>query len=319
MDDAMPQPPEPFTNQGVPFLPPPVRTVPTTPTAPTAWSPPSDPFANAPQMSVAPNPPPKRRRTGVLVGVGALVVAGVVAGVMVLGGGESNASYDLQAATKAAAEAQNVAFEMTMDAGPVQMTMAARLDVEGQLMAMTAEMPIVADSGSIEAIIDIGGKVMYMNASGFPGAEGLPTKWISMDLSKVPGVAQSFGGFTDVNPLDAAGLFENATTVQDKGLEPLQGEEVKHYVVTVDLAAAMAAQPDLFEQVDAAGADLPETIDYDVWVTEDNQLRRMSFTMDLAGQTIDMDMTVTAVGTIDPIVVPAADEVTDITDMLPAG
>ncbi len=272
---------------------------------------------SATEIVVEPSPPPKRRRTGALVGVGAVIVAAVVAGVVLLNGGKSEASYSLQAASKAAAKAQNVAFEMKIDAGPVQMTATTRLDVEQQLMAMSATMPITADAGSIEAIIDVGNKVMYMDASAFPGAGELPTKWISMDLSKVPGAADSFGGLTGTNPLDTAGLFRDATTVKDEGLEDLNGEQVKHYVVTIDTAEALAAQPDLFDQIDDLGATLPDTIDYDVWVTEDNQLRRMSFTMDVAAQTMVVDMTVTAIGTIEPIVVPADAEVTDMTDLLP--
>ncbi len=274
-------------------------------------------IAQIAQIELEPTPPPKRRRTGLLVGVGAVVVAAVVAVVVLLGGGSSDATYSLKAATKGAAEARNVAFEMTMSAGPVQMTMTARVDVAAELTAMKAELPALADV-VVDAIIDTGNQVMYMDASAFPGAEQLATPWISMDLSKVPGAAESFGA-TAVNPLDAAALFEDAATVVDKGVEEVNGEQVKHYVVTVDLAEAMAAQPGMFDQIDALGGDLPDTLDYDVWVTEDNQMRRLSFGMDVAGQTVSMDMTVTAIGTIDPIVIPADDDVTDITDMLPAG
>lgn len=284
-------------------------------------TPPTDPFAlppTIPQIEVEPTPPPKRRRTGLLVAAGAVVIAAVVAGVVLLGGDKSDASYSLQAAAEGAAAAQNVAFEMELNAAGQQVTMAASIDVEHQLMSMSAEMPMFSDSGELSMIMDIENKVMYMDGSAFPGG-ALPTKWVSLDLSKLPDVGDSFGSLTGANPLDTARLFENAANVQDKGVEDLNGEKVKHYVVTVDLDEAIAAQPGLLDGLGDVGADLPDTIDYDVWVTEDNQFRRMSFSMEYAGQTADVDMRVTSVGTIEPIVLPAADEVTDITEMLPEG
>jgi hypothetical protein len=155
-----------------------------------------------------------------------------------------------------------------------------------------------------------------MDASAIPGADELPTDWISMDLSNIPGGDQSFGSLASSNPLDTAKLFDSAKKVQDKGVEEIDGEKVKHYVVTVDLAAALAASPEARKQFEQLGTDLPDTLDYDVWVTEDNSLRRLAFTMEAVGQTLSTEMTVTDIGTIDPIVLPAPDDVTDMSELL---
>lgn len=285
-------------------------------------TPPLDPFAlppTIPQIEVAPTPPPKRRRTGLLVAVGAVVVAAVVAGVVLLGGDKSDASYSLQAAATRAAEAHNVAFAMTMDAAGQRIEMTSRIDVDGGLFAISGVVPMLSDSAAVGIIMDATNEIMYMDASAFPGAEGMATKWVSVDLSKVPQFAITFDALTGTNPLDAARLFQAATDVQDKGVEDLNGEQVKHYVVTVDTAESIAAQPGLLGELDGVTTGLPETIVHDVWVTEDNELRRVFMEFEVDGQTARLDMTVTAVGTIEPIVLPAADDVTDITDMLPAG
>jgi hypothetical protein len=56
--------------------------------------------------------------------------------------------------------------------------------------------------------------------------------------------------------------------------------------VTVDVAAAIAASPQAGSKL--AGVDLPDTVTYDVWVTSDNQLRRASFDVTVADQTVAM-------------------------------
>ena len=260
---------------------------------------------------------PKKGRKGVLVGVGAalLVVAAIVVAIFVAGSGDSDA-YSLKAAAQGAAEAKNVAFEMKATAAGEDLTMAARLDADRQLMAMSIDMPALSEGGSIDAVMDMGAKVMYMDASAIPGAGEIPTKWISIDLSTMPGAEESFGSLTSSNPLDTAALFENASAVVDKGVEEVGGEKVKHYVVTVKVDDLVAKQPGLGDQFDSLGGTLPETVDYEVWVTEGNELRRMSFTLDVAGQTVVTDMKVTAIGTIDPIDIPAADDVTDMSKLL---
>lgn len=284
----------------------------------------ADPFSAPPQPPFAPPSAevwvqpedPKRRRKGVLlaVGVGVLVVIAAIVGVLVLRSGGAADAYSLQAAAESASRADKVAFEMRMEAMGLDVEMTARVDNEAQLMAFTASMPVLSEDGAIEMVMDVGEKVVYMDASLLPGGDESPTKWLSFDMSQMPGMEEELSSITGSNPLDAAALFQDAAAVEDLGLEDLDGEQVKHYRVTVDVAELTKAQPGLFDQLE--GIDLPSTVDYDVWVTEDNQLRRMSFELDVLGGPITTEMTVTAVGDIEPVVLPPADEVTDMTDLL---
>ncbi len=282
---------------------------------------PSDPFASPPQplvpaIAVIPANPPRKRRSGLLVGVAVVAVIGAIVGVVLATRGDSDAGYSLKAASSSAAAADKVAFEMRMSAMGADITMTARMDTEAGLMAMSAELPTMEGS-SLDIVMDIGNRQMMMDASAFPlGAEQVPTKWVGIDLSKVPGAEDQFGSLTGTNPLDTARMFETASNVEEVGIEDLQGESTKHFIVTVDLADAMAAQPGVFDQIGEAADALPDTIDYDVWVTEDNQLRKLAFSLDMLGQSVSLEMRVTAIGDIEPIVVPSPDEITDITDML---
>jgi hypothetical protein len=282
---------------------------------------PFDPFAAPPQVlpdvAVVPANPPRKKRSGLLVAVAAVAVVGAIVGVVLATRGGSDAGYSLKAASSAAADANKVAFEMRMNAMGTDITMTARLDTEARLMAMSTELPTMEGGSPVDIVMDLGNLRMIMDASAFPfGAAQVPTKWVGIDLSKVPGVEDQFGSLTGTNPLDTARMFETASNVEEVGLEDLDGESTKHFIVTVDLADAMAAQPGVFDQIGDTADALPDTIAYDVWVTEDNQLRKLSFSLDMLGQAISLEMRVTAIGDIEPIVMPSPDEITDITDML---
>lgn len=279
--------------------------------------PPTDPFAMPPMVQVAEHvpTPPSRRAWPWVIGAVAVVIA-VVGAVVFATRGDSDAGYSLKSASSAAAAADKVAFEMSLDSMGMTMTLDARIDTQLELMAMSAELPTM-EGGSIDIVIDVGNQQLMMDASQFPmGAAQVPTKWVGIDLSKVPGAEDQFGSLTGTNPLDTAWMFETATNLVEVGIEDLDGESTKHFIVTVDVADAIAAQPGVFDQLGDDAALLPETIDYDVWVTEDNQLRKLAFSLEMLGESVNLEMHVTAIGDIDPIVVPSPDEVTDISDML---
>lgn len=311
----------------------PFRVPPTLPTVPTVTTPPSPaaaPFAppsvgtssmatSVPEVRIEPEDP-KRRRKGVLLGagVGILAIVAVIVGVLLVGSGDDAEAYSLQAAATSAQAADTVAFTMHLEAAGMSIDMDARVDAAAKMMAMSAEMPTIAD-GTFSMIMDLGAERLYMDASTMPGGEAAPTKWISFDMSQIPGLDQDFGALTGTNPLDAAVLFDGASNVKALGMEDLNGEQVKHYVVTVSLDELKKAQPGVFDQLGDDAAELPSTVDYDVWVSKDSQLRKLAFAMSVLGQSVSMEMLVTAVGDIEPIVVPADDEVTDMTDLMAGG
>ena len=124
-------------------------------------------------------------------------------------------------------------------------------------------------------------------------------------------LAQSTG-----NPLDMTKAFDTAKSVVEVGMEDFRGEQVKHFVVTVDMAAALVASPSMEKQFEALGDELPSEITYDAYVTADSQLRRLTYSMEIAGQTISAEMVFTALDSIEPIVIPGPDEVTDFSELM---
>lgn len=270
-------------------------------------------------VDVVPQAAPQRRSKW-LIGGAVAAVAAVGVGVFALVGGsdKAHAGYSLTAASASAETAQNVAYELTMsigDSGAVTAT--GRFDIEHQLVAMDMSMPQAGDK-PISFVVDLGKTTMYMDASAFGDAGTMLTKWVSVDFGKVPAMKEMLGQASSTNnPLDVAKVFANAKSVEDLGTEDFRGEQVKHYKVTVVTADALAAYPALKEQVDKLGKDFPAEMVYDVYVTADSQLRRIVYEIEASGKTTKADVVYTAIGTVEPIVIPSTDEVTDISGMLP--
>jgi hypothetical protein len=61
---------------------------------------------------------------------------------------------------------------------------------------------------------------------------------------------------------------------------------------------------------------LPGSVTLDVWVTADNQLRRVSFDTEVAGQPIAMQLDMNASDEPLGVELPAESEVVDLTDLL---
>lgn len=313
--------------------------VPTLPPAPprlpeAPWAPPGMPPQAAPSLpsipleAVSPPTPRSRGPLFALLAVIALVAVGVGALFALRGGGgddqlvEAGESFSLAAAAQQATEASTVRYDVEMSMGGLgEFTMGGGIDNDAQLM--TIEMDAAAlfggatDFGGFQAIIDIGNGVMYMSN---PAELGLPVDadWVSIDLASIAEQSgMSIEDFQDqlsANPFDVAQLFTQAADVVDVGAETIDGVEVRHYVVTVDLADALAANPQLDGQFDLSeiGADLPGEIDYDVWVTEGNQLRRMKFALDAFGQEMTVEMNITEVDVPLDVVIPDPADVADL-------
>ena len=282
------------------------------PTGPAAWSPPT-PTPPAPTPP-APDPSPTPRRAGLLVvAVIALLALGVGAFVAIdSSGGDDLAlptvdAYSLTAAAEAAIAARTVEFDLTVEATDLgAVTVSGAVDNEAGLMTVSSDLSgllgigetIPLGEGSAELLLDSESATMYIGASGFGELLGTETPWISVDLgvlAEQTGVTlEELQAETFLDPTEPAQLLLDADDVTEVGMEAIDGVETKHFQVTVDLGAALAAVPSqLGEEV--PDVELPETVVYDVWVTADNELRRAAFEADVVGQSVSMvlDMTTT--------------------------
>jgi len=272
----------------------------------------------SPSMSPPPDQPPPGsptpRRAGLLVvAVLALLALGVGAFVAIdHSNGDDLAlpatdAYSLAAAAEAALAARTVEFDLTVDTtGVGAATVSGAVDNEAGVMTVSSDLSgllgidqtIPLDEGSVELLLDTETATMYVGASGFGELLGTDTPWISVDLgvlAEQTGVTlDELQAETFIDPTESAQLLLDADDVTEVGMATIDGVETKHFQVTVDLAAALAAVPPQLGD-DVAEVDLPETVVYDVWVTGDNELRRAVFDVEVAGQTVSMvlDMTTT--------------------------
>jgi hypothetical protein len=254
-----------------------------------------------------------------VVGIGAVAL---VAG---RGGGEGGDAdaYSLAAASQRTANADTVVYEMTMSVGALgEVRMDGGVDNEAQLMTLTMDMGALSgDDASMEMIVDVGGGVAYVRADEFGEMLPMDAEWFSMDLETLAAMnGESLADLQDqfaVDPTDTATLFQDVEAVE-VGIEEIDGQQVKHYRVDIDVEAALAATPQAQQQLDDAGmaGELPDTITYDVWVTEDNQLRRLTFELPVMGETMRTQLDMTSVDEPLEVEIPTGDAVADITDLI---
>ena len=120
--------------------------------------------------------------------------------------------------------------------------------------------------------------VMYMSMPPMT-PEG---KFLRLDLNDPNSPLGSLGGVTQGDPLETFKAFdEGLRDVKYLGSEDVDGEEMDHYVLTVDGKAAAKAQG-------APAGSVPKELTYDLWLDENDLMRRVQYTMAGGGVTISM-------------------------------
>jgi hypothetical protein len=295
------------------------------------FSPPSNASAQWPQTPLLGEVPlvPSQKAAKKKGGRGRRL-AGLFAALAVVGGSagaawmiRDNEAADAYSLTQSAQSAQNVkgaALEMTIKYGD-QGSMTASTVIDGTTgrMKTTADYSAIdgeSGVGDVEMYLDVQGKTMYYNAEQM-GLAGVTTEYVSLSLSD--DAAGSDGGaaldpFKGANPLDVAPILAAADSVEELGFEQVNGEKVKHYEVTLDQATALGISE---ESQSEFGDAVLDVVVYDVYVSEDNQLRRMAYDYTIAGQTISFDVLVTALSEAPEIVLPTPEQTTDMTELFP--
>jgi hypothetical protein len=312
---------------GLPDLPPPTMPVsapPAVPLPPTAPFP--APFTTEPTVSVVIHEPPKRRRTGLLIAGAALVVATLgVGGTLLLlrDDDPADATYSLTEAADQAASATSVAFTMTVDMLGQRVVAEAETDTVAGLTHLSMNL---GDAGlgvdsTIEMLSDANAKVIYMKSAFFDElGMDVDTDWIKMDaefLSTMGGADGGlFGSASWGNPLDAAPLFAAAESVTDLGFDEVDGVRVKHYEVVVDTAAALATSPQIQQAFDDTDGELPKDLTYDVYVDEQNQIRRTATTVKAGATKVTADIVITPLTEPLHLELPDPGDVTDMSDLI---
>jgi hypothetical protein len=178
------------------------------------------------------------------------------------------AADELLDAMKAAiAENESTHVEMEMTGGGQTMSGTGDVSYAGDDTAMRMSMQIPQlGSGSIEMRMLDG--VMYMSMPPMT-PKG---KFIKIDTKDPNSPLGDLGGVTQGDPLATFDAFDaGLQDVEYVGVEDVDGEQMDHYVLTVDAAKAAKAQG---QQVQPG---MPETISYDMWIDEQDLMRRIEF------------------------------------------
>lgn len=258
-------------------------------------------------ISVEPTPKPRRGKFIAVLAVAVLSVGGFVTYLATAGPGDDE--YSLERAVAAAKQAESIEYEMTMSLGFMgEVSSEGRFDAATQRMAMNMDMSSLGGP-SMSMILDLQAGVAYLDTSGLDATDlgyEPPTRWVSMDVAD----AGSLGGLGGTeSPAAMVDPLANVEDVTDLGLEEFRGEQVRRYRVSIPFADLLAANPELAGQLSAIG-DLPDSVDYEVLVTQDNRLRSLTFELDLMGQTVSMEFVYLKFDDVDPVELPDPSDVT---------
>jgi hypothetical protein len=301
------------------------------------FAPPVTHLSSEPRGEFEPADAPRGRRRSVALAVAVLGVVALGIGALVaLTGDTSNRGdvaepYSLIAAAETAIGARTVEFDLSVSAAELaEVTVSGAVDNESQLVSVTTDlssllalgdvpMPL-GDGGEVALLLDGANGVVYLDASMLGGFLPSDAAWVSIDL----GVLAEQGGESlddlqgdfGFDPSQIAQSLLDADTVTEVGVETIDGVEVKRFRVDVDITAALAAVPQADLDAQLGDIELPDTVGYDVWVTADNQLRRVTFGTEIAGQPISMQLDMTTSNDALGLELPAESDVVDLTALL---
>lgn len=190
-------------------------------------------------------------------------------------------------------------------------------------------------TGRLEFVFD--GLVYYMRIpEGLTELAGAGHKWLKVDLEEAGGET----GGVDLGALQQANqnpaqlmqfLRGTSADIEELGEEKVRGVETTHYRATVDFDAAAERTADIGElsdeMRDQVRAEIErmkkqtglETLPVDVWLDEDDLVRRirMDFTFPLEGEEVGVEVTMDLFdfGVDVDVAPPPAEQTVDITEL----
>ena len=177
---------------------------------------------------------------------------------------------------KAAVENATTAhLSMTTGAGGMDITAEGQVDYSTEPPSMAMEMtnPMGGDQKMEIRLVD--GK-FYMNMGQL--SQG---KYYELSPDDPNNPLGEMSGLTEsMDPVRSFEQFASGLeTVTFVGTEDVDGEELDHYVLTLDTTKV--------DSLEDAGAQLPETLDYDLWLDDQDRMRQVQIDL---GSTASVDM-----------------------------
>ena len=198
-------------------------------------------------------------------------------------------------------EATTARMSMTTGAAGASFTAEGEVDytTTPPQMAMTMSNPAMAEETMDVRLVD---SFFYLNLGQM--SQG---KFIKVDINDKNSPLGDMSQLTSA--MDPVQSFEQFSSGLDKvtfvGDESVQGEDLEHYVLSLDTTKV--------EMLAGAGAQgLPETLEYDLWLDDEDRMRQVKIEM---GEVGSVDMEIFDWDEPVEIEAPAADEITE----MPAG
>lgn len=240
------------------------------------------------------------------VAVGALLIAAVVSAFVV--DGEATGAERIAAAAEGVDDSGTFAYELTLEASGAL----------GTTFGLTGT--VDAGAGRSASTLQVGGNVIETVADGDQLYVQVPEAarerfggkaWARVDAASL---ATGLGGVSPTaTPLQTFEQLRNAGEVEEVGKELVRGTPTTHLRAVVDLSESVPERPGAARIRQALRA-----VEVDVWLDDDDRIRRHRTTLDLAGAAgvgTTMGLT-TTIETFDfgkaaSIEVPPADQVAD--------
>lgn len=206
-------------------------------------------------------------------------------------GNDDEALARISEAAEATAEEGTVAFALTLETegtggedGVQPVSVQGEEDFEAQQRRLVFEGP----SGELESIID--GTDVYVQ---IPGTED--DNWARIELPDLLAEDAGFGGPAGLpfasSSDNLAVLSESVSSATEAGEEDLDGDSATRYDVVVDLAEAADESQDDTGTLRAIAEQSGVTeLDMQVWVDEEEHIRRVSYALDLSQADVQADL-----------------------------
>ncbi|AXH97325.1 hypothetical protein [Ornithinimicrobium avium] len=162
-------------------------------------------------------------------------------------------------------------LDMVMNMGSQEMDMSGKADLSGDSPAFDIEMTL---PGMGEAHMILAGGEVFMSMPGVT-QEG---KFMQVPKEQLGDAASQLDEVDITTTWDA--WEEGASKVVFLGEDDVDGQQMRHYEVTVDSAAALDASGQTGDDAAAASAMMGEEITYEVWLDADNLMRKIAFELD---------------------------------------
>jgi hypothetical protein len=174
-----------------------------------------------------------------------------------------------QTVTSAQQAAKSAHFVASIKAAGHSISMSGDASGFGGLASAAMDLNVKASGKTIE--MRLVHKVLYLHGAGMPTPAG--KSWVKVDLNDANNPLSKI--LDTAGPRSMLTYLRSVTSLDDKGMQTVDGVRAHHYTVTINTAKALAANP-AFKGQDLSKLGMPKTLHTDVWLDSDNRPVKMT-------------------------------------------